>query len=159
MQKGITQLDMAVDELRRVAHNLTPDLLQKFGLQEALNDYASRMCSDNLEIDVQFLHFNNNMNLDQQLVIYRIIQELVNNAIKHAEPSQILIQLVEEDSEYHITVEDDGKGFDSNNHSNKSAGLQNIRSRVEFLKGNLNVQSDIGQGSSFEINIPKNKQT
>ncbi|WP_313516582.1 sensor histidine kinase [Sphingobacterium sp.] len=159
MQKGITQLDMAVDELRRVAHNLTPDLLQKFGLQEALNDYASRMCNDNLEIDVQFLHFNNNMNLDQQLVIYRIIQELVNNAIKHAEPSQILIQLVEEDSEYHITVEDDGKGFDSNNHSNKSAGLQNIRSRVEFLKGNLNVQSDIGQGSSFEINIPKNKQT
>src|SRR5690606_38213288 len=110
MQKGITQLDMAVDELRRVAHNLTPDLLQKFGLQEALNDYASRMCHDNLEIDVQFLHFNNSMNPDQQLVIYRIIQELVNNAIKHAEPSQIIIQLVEEDSEYHITVEDDGKG-------------------------------------------------
>lgn len=156
MQKGIFQLDMAVDELRRVAHNLTPDLLQKFGLQEALNDYASRMCNEQLDIDVQFLHFTNSLTPDQQLLIYRIIQELVNNAIKHADPSQIIIQLVEEDQQFNITVEDDGKGFDYDlSNLNKSAGLQNIKSRVEFLKGSFQVHSETGQGSSFEIYIPK----
>lgn len=156
MQKGISQLDMAVDELRRVAHNLTPDLLQKFGLQEALNDYASRMCNEQLDIDVQFLHYTNSLTPDQQLLIYRIIQELVNNAIKHADPSQIIIQLVEEDQQFNITVEDDGKGFDYDlSNLNKSAGLQNIKSRVEFLKGSFQVHSETGQGSSFEIYIPK----
>ncbi|WP_156307253.1 ATP-binding protein [Sphingobacterium endophyticum] len=156
MQKGIAHIDLAVDELRRVAHNLTPDLLEKFGIQEALSDYASRMSNEKIDIDVQFLHYVNPLNKEQQLIIYRIIQELVNNAIKHAQPSQIIIQIAEEDHEFHLTVEDDGTGFNYNNLSNiKSAGLQNIESRIEFLKGRLQVNSDIGQGSSFDIFIPK----
>lgn len=156
MQRGIAHIDLAVDELRRVAHNLTPDLLEKFGIQEALSDYASRMSNEKIDIDVQFLHYVNPLNKEQQLIIYRIIQELVNNAIKHAQPSQIIIQISEEDNEFHLTVEDDGKGFNYKNLSNiKSAGLQNIESRIEFLKGRLQVHSDIGQGSSFDIFIPK----
>ncbi len=156
IQKGISQLDMAVDELRKVAHNLTPDLLQKFGLQEALNEYASRMSNERLDVDVQFLHYNKGLNPEQQLLTYRIVQELVNNAIKHAKPTQIIIQMVEEDDQFMITVEDDGNGFDYKNIKIKhSAGLYNIQSRVEFLKGNLNVESEVGQGTSVEIIIPK----
>lgn len=156
MDKGIKHLDMAVDELRRVAHNLTPDLLEKYGLLEALKDYAARMSTKELEVDVQFLHYENKLNNEQQLIIYRIIQELVNNAIKHANPSQIIIQIVEEEKQYHITVEDDGIGFDNSMiKTNKTAGLFNIQSRVDFLKGNLQVQSELGQGSSFDIFIPK----
>ncbi len=156
MDKGIKHLDMAVDELRRVAHNLTPDLLEKYGLLEALKDYAARMSNQELEVDVQFLHYENKLSSEQQLIIYRIIQELVNNAIKHANPSQIIIQIVEEEKQYHITVEDDGIGFDNSMiKNNKTAGLFNIQSRVDFLKGNLQVQSELGQGSSFDIFIPK----
>ncbi|MVZ64767.1 sensor histidine kinase [Sphingobacterium sp. DK4209] len=158
MDKTMGHLDLAVDELRRVAHNLMPDLLQKYGLQEALSDYATRMSTDTMDVDVQFLHYENKLPIDQQLIIYRIVQELVNNAVKHANPNQILIQVVEEEQAYHITVEDDGKGFDLQTlKSNQSAGLHNIQSRVEFLKGSVQINSEIYQGTSIEFQFPKPK--
>lgn len=156
LSKSIEQLDIAVDELRRVAHNLMPDLLQNYGLEEALTDYASRMSNESTEIHVQFLHYANRMDKDQELITYRVIQELVNNALKHASPSQIIIQIVEEDIRYMITVEDDGKGFDINTIKNtNSAGLHNIKSRVHFLNGHLNIQSSVDLGTSVEFEFPK----
>lgn len=156
LSKSISQLDIAVDELRRVAHNLMPDLLQNYGLEEALTDYASRMSNDNIEIDVQFLHYTSPMSKEQELITYRIIQELVNNAIKHASPHQIIIQVVEEDERYSITVEDDGKGFEIDKlKNNNSAGLHNINSRIRFLNGNLHIQSSIELGTSIEFYFPK----
>ncbi len=156
LSKSINQLDIAVDELRRVAHNLMPDLLQNYGLEEALTDYASRMSNDKIEIDVQFLHYTFPMSKEQELITYRIIQELVNNAIKHASPHQIIIQVVEEDERYSITVEDDGRGFEIDKlKNNNSAGLHNINSRIRFLNGNLHIQSSIELGTSIEFYFPK----
>ncbi|MCT1522978.1 ATP-binding protein [Sphingobacterium hotanense] len=156
MDKTMGHLDLAVDELRRVAHNLMPDLLQKYGLEEALSDYATRMSTDTLDVDVQFLHYDKQLPIDKQLIVYRIIQELVNNAIKHAKPAQILIQVVEEENSYQITVEDDGAGFDPKAlKNNQSAGLHNIQSRVEFLKGSVQINSEINQGTSIEFQFPK----
>lgn len=156
MEKSIHQLDGAVDELRRVAHNLMPDLLLKYGLEEALKEYAIRMSNDHLDIDVQFLSYTNSLDKENQLLVYRIIQELVNNAIKHAQAEQIIIQFVEDNEEYTVTVEDDGKGFDMNNTKlSQSAGLHNIQSRVQFLKGNLNIHSEIDLGTSIEFQFPK----
>lgn len=156
MKDSLQQLDTAVEELRRVAHNLMPDLLLRYGLQEALKDYAARMSNDRLDIDVQFLHYESSFEKDKQLLIYRIIQELVNNAIKHASAKQILIQLVEEETQYHLTVEDDGVGFDVQQvKGNESAGLHNIQYRIDFMKGKLNIQSEIGVGTSVEIIFPK----
>lgn len=158
MQKSIQQLDTAVEELRRVAHNLMPDLLYRFGLQEALQDYAARMSNDFLDIDVQFLHYKNQLTKEQQLLVYRIVQELVNNSIKHADPKQIIIQIVEEADSYCITVEDDGLGFDIKQiKGNQSAGLYNIQSRIDFLKGRFSIQSEINLGTSVEVLFPKNK--
>lgn len=114
MQDSLSQLDSAVNELRRVAHNLMPDLLIKYGLQEVLQDYAKRMENEKLEIDVHFLHYTQRLSTENQLLVYRIIQELVNNAIKHAEANQLLIQLVEENDRIYVTIEDNGKGFDMN---------------------------------------------
>lgn len=156
VQKSISQIDLAVDELRRVAHNLMPDLLQKYGLQETLMDYASRMSNQQLDIDVQFLHYSNQLALDSQLLVYRIIQELVNNAIKHANAQQIIIQIIENEMDYFIIVEDDGKGFDLQEvEKSPSAGLHNIRSRIEFLKGTVQIESQLNLGTSIEIKFPK----
>lgn len=152
---SISKLDLAVDELRRVAHNLMPDLLEKYGIQEALTDYATRMSNSSLDIDVQFLHYENNLSKSQQLLVYRIIQELVNNVIKHADAKSIIIQFIESESHYQIIVEDDGKGFDSKNKSNKSAGLHNIQSRIEFLKGKVSIDSQNNLGTSIDIQFPK----
>lgn len=156
MEKSLQQLDTAVEELRRVAHNLMPDLLNRYGLEEALQDYAVRMSNDQLDIDVQFLHYNNQLTKEEQLLVYRVIQELVNNSIKHADPKQIIIQIVEEAERYSITVEDDGKGFDIDQvKGNHSAGLHNIQSRIDFLKGKFNIQSEKEVGTSVEIIFPK----
>jgi two-component system NarL family sensor kinase len=152
---SISKLDLAVDELRRVAHNLMPDLLEKYGLQEALTDYASRMSNSALDIDVQFLHYKHNLPKSQQLLVYRIIQELVNNAIKHADASQIIIQVIEYDIHYQVVVEDDGKGFDLQNNVSKSAGLHNIQSRIEFLKGKVSIDSQPDLGTSIDLQFPK----
>lgn len=157
MSKSIHQLDGAVDELRRVAHNLMPDLLVKYGLEEALKEYAIRMSNEQLDVDAQFLSYTNSLDKERQLLVYRIIQELVNNAIKHANASQIIIQVAEDTTDYHITVEDDGNGFDTKNKNLlQSAGLHNINSRVEFLKGILNIHSEIDLGTSVEFQFPKN---
>ena len=158
MAKSIQQLDGAVDELRRVAHNLMPDLLSKYGLEEALKEYAIRMSNEHLDIDVQFLSYTNSLEKEKQLLVYRIIQELVNNAIKHANAHQIIIQFVEDEENYAVTIEDDGKGFDlSNTKLTQSAGLHNIQSRVQFLKGELNIHSEIDLGTSIEFQFPKDK--
>ena len=156
IERSMAQIDIAVDELRRVAHNLMPDLLLKYGLQETLMDYVSRMTTPNMDIDVQFLHYSNQLSLDSQLIVYRIIQELVNNALKHADAEQIIIQVIENELDYFLIVEDDGKGFDIDklNQSN-SAGFHNIRSRIEFLRGTMQIESQINIGTSIEIKFPK----
>lgn len=155
IQHSIDQLDLAVDELRRVAHNLMPDLLQKYGLEEALFDYANRLSNSTLDIDVQFLHYEHQLPQEQQLLVYRIIQELVNNAIKHANASQIIIQFIEHPTNYQVIVEDDGAGFDVQNTNSKSAGLYNIQSRVAFLKGKVTIDSQENLGTTIEIQFAK----
>lgn len=156
MTKSIEHLDNAVDELRRVAHNLMPDLLLKYGLEEALKEYANRMSTDQLDIHVQFLGYTQTLEQDKQLLVYRIIQELVNNALKHANPQQIIIQLVESDNSYMVTIEDDGCGFElTQAQQTQSAGLHNIQSRVQFLKGELHIHSELNLGTSIDFQFPK----
>jgi len=156
MTKSIEHLDNAVDELRRVAHNLMPDLLLKYGLEEALKEYANRMSTDQLDIHVQFLGYTQTLEQDKQLLVYRIIQELVNNALKHANPQQIIIQLVESDNSYMVTIEDDGCGFElTQAQKTQSAGLHNIQSRVQFLKGELHIHSELNLGTSIDFQFPK----
>ncbi|MHC5310019.1 sensor histidine kinase [Myroides sp. LJL116] len=150
--KSMAQLDGAVEELRRIAHNLMPDLLERYGLKVALQDYATRMSREGLQVDVQFLNFDNSLEKDKELIVYRIIQELTNNALKHAKASSILIQLAQDNQSYHLTVEDDGVGFEVDKiKGNNSAGMHNIQSRIDFLKGSLHVDSQIGIGTSIEI--------
>lgn len=156
IERSMAQIDIAVDELRRVAHNLMPDLLLKYGLQETLMEYVSRMTTPKLDIDVQFLYYSNQLPPESQLLVYRIVQELVNNAVKHASAEQIIIQFIENEADYVIIVEDDGKGFDTDivNHLH-SAGFHNIRSRVEFLKGTMQIESQPKIGTNIEIKFPK----
>lgn len=155
ISKSINQIDGAVEELRRVAHNLMPDLLMKYGLVAAIQEFASRMSNSALNIHTEFINYSNSLSEEKQLLIYRVIQELVNNAIKHAKASEIIIQISEEDNVLNLTVEDDGKGFDlANLDFRKTAGFHNIESRVQFLKGTMNITSQLNIGTSIELLIP-----
>lgn len=155
LRKTLGRIDAAVAELRLVAHNLMPDLLVKQGLVAAVQHYCDSLSNDHLQITTQIIGHHQQMEQVKEIVVYRIIQELVNNVIKHAHASAILVQLQQNDNQLFLTVEDDGKGFDIRQTSHtRSAGLLNIHSRVAYLKGNIQFHSAPGEGTAIEINIP-----
>jgi len=155
ISKSINQIDGAVEELRRVAHNLMPDLLLKYSLEVAIQEFASRMSNNALDIHTEFINYSNSISKEKQLLLYRIIQELVNNTIKHAQASEIIIQISEEENILNLIIEDNGKGFNQENLDvRKTAGFHNIESRVQFLKGTMNIISELNIGTSIELQIP-----
>ena len=85
-----------------------------------------------------------------EIVVYRIVQELLNNAVKHSGATSILAQVIRNDQNLSITIEDNGKGYDKENVM-QGAGLKNILSRVDYLKGQLDIQSASGKGTSVHI--------
>lgn len=153
IQNTLQRLDGAMDELRRIARSMMPEILIKYGLGEATVEYCrglKKTGTDN--IICQVFNFQADMEHTRQVVLYRIMQELVNNAIKHAEASQILVLLQQTDNTLFLTVEDDGKGFDTTaGNKLKGAGLANIEARVEFLGGKIDIQSEPGTGTAITI--------
>jgi signal transduction histidine kinase len=154
--RSISQLDTAIQEMRRVAHNLMPEALLKFGLNEAVQDFCDGINQANT-VKMKFNHYGPVISNDQslQVILYRIIQELSNNAIKYAEANSILVQLTNHETGISLTVEDDGKGFNTSDlEKNRGAGIENVISRVNYLKGTFNIDSEIGKGTSCFIEIP-----
>jgi signal transduction histidine kinase len=149
----ITQLDQSIAELRRVSHNMMPESLIKYGLKEALENYCESLnFSGKIKVQLQTYGMEERMDQSTEIVVYRMIQELLNNVIKHADAKNVLIQLVRKQDRFTLTVEDDGKGFDTQeiNHKN-GAGLANIKARAEYLNGNVDIISSGGEGTSVNI--------
>ncbi|MFT3827418.1 MAG: histidine kinase [Chitinophagaceae bacterium] len=157
-ERSIDMLDSSIREMRRVAHNMMPEMLVRYGLDTALKEFCNDIGrSGAIHISYQSIGMNEaNIEQTTAVTIYRIVQELVNNAIKHAAAPNLLVQLhfSEQERSLAITVEDDGKGFDKD-HLSQSAGMgwKNIQNRVEFLKGTLDIQSSPGKGTSVMIEI------
>lgn len=155
-ERSIDMLNTSIQEMRRVAHNMMPEALVKFGLDTALNDFCTQLNqSGSVPITYQSIGVAEiNMDQTKALNIFRIIQELVNNSIKHAKAKNILVQLIRSDDKLSITVEDDGIGFISNElNLNKGIGWQNLRSRIDYLKGELDLITSPGNGTSVMISI------
>jgi two-component system, NarL family, sensor kinase len=151
--KSLSMLDSTMSDLRKVAHNLMPEALVKFGLNEALNDFCSTIQStQTIHVIYQKLGSDEKYENTTEVFIYRIIQELVNNALKHAQAKEILVQLATYQNSIHITVEDDGIGYDINASTNKKgAGLANIEYRVKYLNGTIDTVSSASDGTAVNI--------
>ncbi len=155
-ERGMDMLDTSIKEMRRVAHNMMPEALVKFGLDTALKDFCNDINqSGALKITYQSLGMDNSsLGHTTSITIYRIVQELINNTIKHSAAKSAIVQLTNNEGRFLITVEDDGKGFDTAIlNASKGIGWSNIRHRVEFLKAKLDVQSGAGKGTSVHIEI------
>ncbi|MCZ2100622.1 MAG: sensor histidine kinase [Chitinophagales bacterium] len=147
-------LDTAVSEVRTISRNLQPSSLQDLGLVPAIRDLINRFKGDNYpDIDFQYYEMPDKMDRMIALTVYRIIQELLNNSLKHAQANEILIQLNAEDDELVIQYEDDGVGFDMNNLQQKGMGLENIKTRVNFVHGVMHTESEPGNGMSVIIRV------
>jgi signal transduction histidine kinase len=148
--KALDLLETSTMELRRVSHNLMPESLALFGLKAALTDYCN-----SFENKVIFHFFGDDIRIDKTVEssVYRIIQELVNNAIKHANAKQINVQLIIEDNRVNISVQDDGIGFDTTKmEALKTSGIKNVYNRVYALKnGQIDFDSSINKGTEITI--------
>jgi two-component system, NarL family, sensor kinase len=148
------QLNNSIKELRQIAQNMMPESLLKLGLNAALEDLCLRYSSSVIFIEFYSLGIQDSISESQQIAIYRIVQELINNAIKHSNASNILVSCTQNESRFYITVEDNGKGFDIKKATSTiSMGLKNIKNRVEFLNGKLEIDSEPENGTSFNIEL------
>ena len=156
-ERSLDMIDTSIKELRRVAHNMMPEMLTKFGLDEALKEYCNTINTTKL-VAVKYISLGIDKRLDKsiEIIIYRIVQELLNNILKHAGATEAFVQVIKEDKRLNIVVEDNGKGFDPSLVENiKGAGWINIRSRIEYLKGQIDIHPEPGKGTliTIEFNV------
>jgi len=158
-QKATELVSQAATESRRIAHNLLPETLLRYGLDDALKEYSKSITESKLmQLDYESVGMQLKLDQSAGLSIYRIIQELVNNIIKHSGATEALVQLHREAEKLSITVEDNGKGFSPQQNGKTGIGLSNIRSRVSYLNGSLDIRSEEQKGTSvyIEIQLTKN---
>jgi two-component system, NarL family, sensor kinase len=158
---NIDKLNESINELRNISHSIASDSLSKYGLENTLRDYCNSLNEPGiLNISFKAIDTANIFLTEQQTFhIYRIVQELLQNIIKHAEAAEALVQMNYNEKYLYVTVEDNGKGFELNGEENKRGiGLKNIESRVKILKGKLDYRTDPSQGTSVLIEIRCSKK-
>jgi two-component system NarL family sensor kinase len=155
-ERSMDMLDSSIKEMRRVAHNMMPEALVKFGLDTALKDFSNDINkSGALQVSYQAIGIETaDIAQITAITVYRIVQELLNNIMKHAAARTAIVQVTKSNGQLTITVEDDGIGFDAEVLTqSKGMGWANIQSRVDYLKGRLDVQSGPGKGTSVHIEL------
>lgn len=149
-------LSEAIVDVRTLSHQIMPNQLIKNSLGNAVRDLIEQSKSPKLYIDLKIEDLEENLDQNIQIVIYRIIQECINNTIKHAEAKKITIEISQTEKNLRTIIIDDGKGFDPLKipKSNDGMGLGNINSRIALLKGTFSIDSAIGKGTKIEVDIP-----
>lgn len=157
-ERSMDMLDSSIKEMRRVAHNMMPEALVKFGLDTALKDFCNDINQTGaLSVTYQSIGLEGNeINQTTSITIYRIVQELINNTMKHAAAKHAIVQVTKSEHQLTVTVEDDGRGFDTSIiKGTDGIGWTNIQNRLDFLKGKLDINSEPGKGTSvlIELNV------
>ncbi len=153
----IAQLDQSINELRTTSHNLLPDILIKAGLEKSLEIYCSKIGKlTNIEMEFQVVGKLPTLSEEFQLNIYRIIQELINNIIKHAKAKSILIQFNIHQTSLNITIDDDGVNCHWEDSGKESGiGLQNLNQRIGLLNGIMEIERGKTTSVYLEFNMQK----
>lgn len=146
----------AITESRNLSHLLRPSMLDELGLAPALRELVENFAASS---DVRFsTSFGSSPKIESEerrVILYRATQELLNNALKHADPSKILVELRSRDSQLHLVVEDDGQGFDPDQVAKESGlGLKGIEENLTIAGGEFSVTSKKGIGTRAAISLP-----
>lgn len=147
------QLEDTTVEVRKTAHNLMPDILLEEGLANALASYCEKL-GRQTDLEIDFMEYGVIPRMDEEIdiSIYRMIQELIQNALKHAKDATgILVQISCTETVLNITVEDNGMGFPEDEPGPEGVGLKYIRKRVAALQGHMDVESAPGKGTTVYI--------
>lgn len=157
-EEAIKQNNEIMQQIRCIVQNLSPSIVERFGLTEAIADICHRISSAKKINAIFNIKFNDSdiKEKEIQVMIYRIVQELTNNAIKHADPSSIHISIISSpDKSIYIEISDDGIGIDLEKaFKSKSLGLNNIKNRVEIVGGDFSIENNTPKGTKAKIKIP-----
>jgi signal transduction histidine kinase len=132
-----------------------PNALLKSGLANAVREFLDKIDNRVIKINLYTEGLNERLDSNIETVLYRVIQECVNNVIKHSGAGQLDISLLKDTDGISATIEDNGRGFDvTDKQKFEGIGLKNIRSRVGFLKGTVDFDSSPGKGTLVAIHVP-----
>jgi signal transduction histidine kinase len=148
-------VDHASTEVRRISHNMAPQALRIGSLKEAISDLATNARTLGLTVEYEWHGPEDRLPENTEIMLYRITQELVHNVIKHAQATHLLVQINRFENEISIVAEDDGIGFDASvSKLEQGLGLKSLHSRVEYLDGILDIDSQSGAGTTISIQVP-----
>ncbi|MFT4535494.1 MAG: signal transduction histidine kinase [Saprospiraceae bacterium] len=155
---GLEEINKSISaiasDIRQISHDLMPSSLIDFGVVTALSNFAKKITeSSDIEVHYQSNIKDSQLTKEYELNIYRIVQELVNNALKYSQSKNIEISLRIDDKHISILVQDDGIGMDMRK-SSEGIGLQNIKTRVISLHGDMDIDSQLGSGVTTYIDLP-----
>lgn len=154
-EKTLALVDESCKEVRLISHQMMPNMLLRSGIASDVRNFIEKIDSENLKVNLEATGFKNRIESNAETVLYRVIQESVNNVIKHAKASRLDIILNRDDAGIDVTIADNGVGFNIDQQEQFAGiGLKNIRARVEYLKGTLEYKSVPGQGTTVHVWVP-----
>jgi two-component system NarL family sensor kinase len=154
-KKAIRMVDDGFKEVRTISHNMMPQALAESGLALVLKQFIENIENDAIKINLFSRGFEDHFDATVETILYRVLQECVNNVLKHAKATQIDISLIKDESTISLTIEDNGAGFDTGAATaNPGMGLKNMQNRINFLKGRIEFYSKPGDGTLVSVYIP-----
>ncbi len=156
LTNAIQLLDESVKDVRSISHNLLANGLIKSGLVSAVREFINQINSTNsLRINIETVGLEDRLDPIQENVLYRVLQEVVNNIIKHSQANEVNIQFIRHENELNLLIEDNGIGFNLTEAFDKGGiGLKNIQSRIEYINGKVDFDSFPNKGTTVNIEIP-----
>jgi two-component system, NarL family, sensor kinase len=155
VRKTESQIDSLIKRMREISFDLMPTSLTRKGLAAALKEFIE-YCSKSNVLKISFQHEELQLSQAQSINLYRIVQEIIHNTIKHAEATELLIELRNEKNKVVLATKDNGKGFDYEEKSGeaKGLGLQNLLRRTEIIGGKMFFESKKGKGTTYIFEVP-----
>lgn len=154
-ERIISLVDESCKEVRSVSHQMMPNILLKSGLANAVADFLDKIDQRKLKVSLHTEGLNERLDENTEIVLYRVLQECVNNVIKHADASQLDIALMKDKDGISVSIEDNGKGFSPNELGEDAGiGLKNMQARIDYLHGTIDFDSAPGRGTLVAIHIP-----
>lgn len=151
-EKVLAMVDECCREVRAVSHNIMPNALLKASLSSAIREFVDKIDSRVIQVNLYSEGLNERLDANIETVLYRVVQECVNNVIKHSGADKLDITLIRDEEGISITIEDNGKGFAANEQY-EGMGLKNMRTRIDYLKGTIEWDSAIGRGTAVMIHV------
>lgn len=146
-------IEEAIRSLREISNNLSPHILKDFGLARGISNFIEKIPSKNMAIDFHTNLKSERFDTDVEVILYRVVCELINNSLKHSKGTRIDVSLAYADDRITLSLSDDGCGFDPEAMMDIGMGLSNITSRISSIKGSFEIRSASGKGMEASVRV------